>query len=309
VAVLDGLARAAAQWQTLARPMSSSPYEHCLIAMKRLLDEVGETHWAAWLETDIHEWRASSGTAHHLSAYGGMGSFNDVLLLAANGHNVSAQQEPWANTVFEWLKACCHHLAQSPSTPTSSANLVATVGRHAPSLSAFLGCNAAPNSIRGRFRGTTTMTGTRCLTCGHAEVTSSQVDAAIAGVLVPSLLFDAIEDGTLTSAVERVLRLDVPHLNAARSAMHSAAKSSGIAVRDIAHWMRPCPTCGSSDTAVYRWNLRETTPPELIPAPDNLPLRARAKNAAVVRKYFPGKFGFIILILLAAIFAVLWMIR
>ena len=45
-------------------------YEHSLIAMKRLLDAVGESHWAKWIDTDITEWRANRDPSHHLSAYG-----------------------------------------------------------------------------------------------------------------------------------------------------------------------------------------------------------------------------------------------
>ncbi len=55
-----------------------SQYEHSLIAMKRLLDAVGEAHWADWIHADIEHWRSKHSTSHHLSAYGGMGSFTDV---------------------------------------------------------------------------------------------------------------------------------------------------------------------------------------------------------------------------------------
>jgi hypothetical protein len=51
-----------------------SQYEQCLIAMKRLLESVGETHWATWIEQDIDAWRDRRDTSHHLSGDGGMGS-------------------------------------------------------------------------------------------------------------------------------------------------------------------------------------------------------------------------------------------
>ena len=55
-------------------------YEFSLIAMKRLLDAVGESHWAKWIDTDITEWRSNRDATHHLAAYGGMGSFNDIWI-------------------------------------------------------------------------------------------------------------------------------------------------------------------------------------------------------------------------------------
>jgi hypothetical protein len=47
-----------------------------------LLRARGETHWAAWLESDLQRLRASDfdGITHLLFAFGGMGSFNDLML-------------------------------------------------------------------------------------------------------------------------------------------------------------------------------------------------------------------------------------
>lgn len=57
-----------------------SQFAQALEATRSLLAAVGEDHWAEWLATDLAEWRASRRLSHHLSAYGGMGSFTDVLI-------------------------------------------------------------------------------------------------------------------------------------------------------------------------------------------------------------------------------------
>ena len=46
-----------------------------------LLDASGHEHWAAWMRTSAAEIRASDrhGVERVLRAYGGMGSFNDVV--------------------------------------------------------------------------------------------------------------------------------------------------------------------------------------------------------------------------------------
>jgi len=36
-------------------------YEDSLIAMKRLLDAVGDKHWGQWVTTDIERWRSKGG--------------------------------------------------------------------------------------------------------------------------------------------------------------------------------------------------------------------------------------------------------
>ena len=89
-------------------------YEHRLVAVKRLLDAVGETQWAEWIATDIDRWREAEDTSHHLSAYGGMSSFNDIIFSQGNEHSLTAVTEPWANTLLLWLRSLCHFLAQHP---------------------------------------------------------------------------------------------------------------------------------------------------------------------------------------------------
>jgi len=53
-----------------------------------ILATVGEQHWHSWLEHDRD--RVANGDAygleHLLAAFGGMGSFNDLVLSPANGH-------------------------------------------------------------------------------------------------------------------------------------------------------------------------------------------------------------------------------
>jgi hypothetical protein len=64
-----------------------------------LLMKHGETHWASWLMRDrpgllAHDVDAFDGL---LRAFGGMGSFNDLLILASNGHAVRPDQEKTIN--------------------------------------------------------------------------------------------------------------------------------------------------------------------------------------------------------------------
>ena len=60
----------------------------------RLLEGVGEEHWAAWLRDDLGRLGRGDGSAigHLLGAYGGMGSINDVLISPDNGHDVSEHE-------------------------------------------------------------------------------------------------------------------------------------------------------------------------------------------------------------------------
>jgi hypothetical protein len=61
-----------------------------LNATKLLLAKYGETQWSEWLAKDslLIENLDLHGVEHLLSAYGGMGSINDVLIHPANGHKI-----------------------------------------------------------------------------------------------------------------------------------------------------------------------------------------------------------------------------
>jgi hypothetical protein len=65
-----------------------------------LLRAAGLASWAEWFERDADRIRSrdSSGVEHLLTAYGGMGSFNDVVLMsriddASPGHVFQAENE------------------------------------------------------------------------------------------------------------------------------------------------------------------------------------------------------------------------
>jgi len=167
-------------------------YEQTLMATEGLLRRVGEQHWADWLKQDLIAWRTSRDVSHHRSAYGGMGSFNDVVICRMNHNNITSEQEPWANSLFEWLKAILFHLSQNPTQRVTAADLSKAVGRFAPSLAAFVGGEHAPGSMRGYAGGPVVVSGARCLTCGYAEISHYDIDNAIADELVPGLVFSSL---------------------------------------------------------------------------------------------------------------------
>lgn len=64
-----------------------------------LLERYGEDQWAGWLRTSRS--RLATGDAygldHLLQAFGGMGSFNDLALMRANGHQIDPAHEGEVN--------------------------------------------------------------------------------------------------------------------------------------------------------------------------------------------------------------------
>jgi hypothetical protein len=86
--------------------VSNADFDDQLAGLKSSLDQTiallrehGERHWLSWAERCRHEVDAYDAAAfdHILGAYGGMGSFNDLLILGWNGHLVELEREAAVN--------------------------------------------------------------------------------------------------------------------------------------------------------------------------------------------------------------------
>jgi hypothetical protein len=78
-----------------------------------LLRRHGEKRWASWLESDRDHIRAGEfrGIRHFLSAFGGMGSVNDLVLHPANGHVPSIEDAARVNADLLGLLSRAYDLA------------------------------------------------------------------------------------------------------------------------------------------------------------------------------------------------------
>ena len=61
-------------------------YTEALICLRSILlaDHPEFQNWIGWLERDIQDWNQRREVTHHLRAYGGMGSFNDLPSMHGN---------------------------------------------------------------------------------------------------------------------------------------------------------------------------------------------------------------------------------
>lgn len=82
--------------------MAMDPAERLLGVLSELvglLQAHGERHWSAWLSSDLEGLRRGDGECldHLLSAYGGMGSLNDLFICRSNGHDIRAEDRRAVN--------------------------------------------------------------------------------------------------------------------------------------------------------------------------------------------------------------------
>lgn len=77
-----------------------------------LLRRHGADHWARWVEADVDRIRHGNpvGVDHLLTAFGGMGSLNDVNIHPANGHDVAEADVDQVNRrLASLLQQVSHH--------------------------------------------------------------------------------------------------------------------------------------------------------------------------------------------------------
>jgi hypothetical protein len=70
-----------------------------LADIKQLLGNVGAARWEAWIARDLMlvESLDAYGLEHFLSAFGGIGSLNDLITHPINGHQIAPSDVPATN--------------------------------------------------------------------------------------------------------------------------------------------------------------------------------------------------------------------
>ena len=79
-----------------------------------VLRKHGEEHWLQWILRDVTLIREGDlrGLEHLLSAYGGMGSFNDLYICAENGHRIERSDVEPVNEELRALASQAYDLAR-----------------------------------------------------------------------------------------------------------------------------------------------------------------------------------------------------
>jgi hypothetical protein len=214
------------------------PYLDALNALHELLGALGEQHWRSWIARDISEWENSNSVSHHLSAYGGMGSLNDMSF-----------EDIWLGTLFDDLRGVCYYFAHKPKSKPDLRALKSSLGRTGFELS-----------------------GWRCLACGYGVLSDRDIEYFIARQVIRQRILEEAGRTRLREFVRTIIQSRPPDAESTKQSVADLLETSGLHVRRNNDWLRPCPNCGSNDTAVYRW-LPDEGGDRLVPAHDNLPLR------------------------------------
>ena len=163
-------------------------------------------------------------------------------------HGVDEAQVPWAEMLLVYLRKLLDQLHHGTFVPYLDRD-----GRSVVSVEVF-----------------------RCPACGHRVSTPQQLDRAIAVDILPRVIVDALEQGTISTVVDRVLSLDLPEVPAQRTALRHAATAAGIHVGTGGPGRTknrltldltpiPCERCGKEGFAWEHWTYPHGDPSGLAP--------------------------------------------
>lgn len=200
-------------------------YKIALEILHRLLKDVGEEHWANWIQKDIHLWVTAQKVDHHLSAYGGMGSINDLSVGGLDNIGI------WKNNLFEMTKTLAWSLAKGK---ISTSPLDEQFYRY------------GPNEISGW----------RCRNCGHSRIGTTNIEFYLAAEFLPQLLVDYIKQDKLLEILNLENIIAFEHIVDKRNAIEKLINEENIVLTSENSWLNTCPACESSDTSVYRWQVK-----------------------------------------------------
>ena len=218
-------------------------YKISLEMLIQLLHGEGYENWEKWLSEDIRLWETEKSTEHHLGAYGGMGSFNDVQL----GRNDLVSI--WKNKLFGAVQTLAYNFAKGN---------ISTV----PLDETFYGYDSKEIS------------GWRCRDCGEAKIKKRNIEIYVSSVFLPKFFVEYIKKDKLIEILDLEKVINSEEIIQKRKDIETLVQNSEIELSDSAEWLWTCPTCKSNETCNYRWILTENDT-KLIEANNNLDLNIK----------------------------------
>ena len=213
-------------------------YKTTLEVLSKILQEENYDHWAKWMQEDIKLWETNKSVEHHLHAYGGMGSFNDVAVGGNDNEGI------WKGHVFGNLQTLAYGLAKGDAVETILKGI------------------SNRNSSKE-------ISGWRCRNCGDARMTDRDINLFIARYFIPTFFIKYVQQDRLKEVVDIYKLIDSEEVINKKNQIKSLIQQEGIILNPDNNWLWICPKCGSSEVCAYRWNVLEDGS-KLVEGNDNL---------------------------------------
>lgn len=193
-------------------------YRKTLLLLKDLLHKSGNSHWEQWIDRDIYEWDNSKSTSHHKSAFGGMGSINDLSVGGQGKIGV------WKDNMFDILK--------SISWTYTVKNKI-----------------QFPTSIVSNIEGVI------CRDCSYSEISENGIERYISKKHLPTIITNILTSDKYFDLTNFEILTNKPEIETDRQKLISALTEFKIIFSKTSNWLKTCPCCNSNNTCVYRWDV------------------------------------------------------
>jgi hypothetical protein len=216
-------------------------YKTTLEVLAKILQEENYDHWAKWMQEDIKWWETNKNVEHHFHAYGGMGSFNDVVIGDNNNEGI------WEGHIFGHLQTLAYSLAKGDSLELILEGIL----------------NRNNSNI---------ISGWRCRDCGDAQMTDRDINLFIAYYFIPKFFVEYVQKDRLKEVIDIPKLIDSEEVMNKKGKIKSLIQQENIILNPDNNWLWTCPKCRSSEVCTYRWKVLEDGS-ELAEGDDNLEIK------------------------------------
>lgn len=214
-------------------------YKQSLELLRTILLENQYDFWANWMAEDIGNWEKTKSTKHHLRAYGGMGSFNDVVI----GNQDSAGL--WQSRVFGMLQSLSYGLASGDTLEDIFARI---------------------SNI------STQISGSRCQDCGAARINTIDIERFVCASILPNTFINYLKTNRLPNTLDINRLISSEEVVNKKTAVEKLIRQSNIEIASDNNWLWTCPKCGSGKVCSYRWEILNNET-KIIESDDNLEIK------------------------------------
>ena len=196
-------------------------YRKILLLLKDLLNKSENYHWEKWIDQDIYDWDNLKSTKHHKSAFGGMGSINDLYV------GDSGKIGTWKNNMFDYLKSLSWTFATK-------------------------------NEIQFSSNKSSIIQGVICRNCHFAEISEGGIESFISEKYIPILVAKFLPTDKYSTLTDIESFINDSDITNDRNKLINSLKNFNIKLNNNIIWSNPCPKCDNGDKCVYRWEVNET---------------------------------------------------
>lgn len=218
-------------------------YKTSLDILFRLLKDSGNDHWANWIKEDIENWIDNKNVDHHLKAFGGMGSINDLYVGKADIIGI------WKNKLFETIKILSWSLAKGK-------------------------ISTAPIDKDFYKNGNREIRGWKCRSCGHSRIDKVDIEEYLSTKFLPYIIVDLIKKERFEEIINLDNFINIEEIKTTRELISKQITDQEIVLTSGSQWLWICPECATKDACVYRWNYDKESN-KLIESNNNLKLRKK----------------------------------